>query len=96
MTHKNKDLQENDIPIFIEQLEEDKILLNPTEDYTLNKLDTRVDILKENVKNLKKIKKQQEKLGKLEEKRLEILREIECEIEKEKKSKHKYEKKKKK
>lgn len=63
-------------------------------DSSFNELEVRVEKLKNDVKNLKKIRKQQEKLGKLEEKKLSILKEIEREQEKEKKSKNRYDKRK--
>lgn len=63
-------------------------------DSSFNEIEVRVERLKNDVKNLKKIKKQQEKLGKLVEKKLNILKEIEREQEKEKKSKNRYDKRK--
>lgn len=65
-----------------------------TEETSFNGLEVRVEKLKNDVKNLKKIKKQQVKLGKLEEKKLEILNEIEKEQEREKRSRHRHDKRK--
>lgn len=67
-----------------------------SEDTSVNELEIRVEKLKNDVKNLKKIKKQQEKLGKLEEKKLEILREIQREQEREKRSRDRHERRKRK
>lgn len=64
------------------------------EESRFNGLEVKVERLKNDVKNLKKIKKQQEKLGKLEEKKIEILNEIEREQERERRSKHKHDRKK--
>ena len=71
------------------------ITINEESDETsFNGLEVRVERLKSDVKNLKKIKKQQEKLGKLEEKKVEILSEIEREQERERRSKNRHDKRK--
>jgi hypothetical protein len=65
-----------------------------SEEASFNGLELRVERLKNDVKNLKKIKKQQEKLGKLEEKKVEILSEIEREQDRERRSKNRHDKRK--
>lgn len=74
--------------------EDETVHYSEDADSSFNELEGRVEKLKNDVKNLKKIKKQQEKLGKLEEKKLEILKEIEREQYRDKKSRSRHDKRK--
>ncbi|MDF2671901.1 MAG: hypothetical protein K0R09_166 [Clostridiales bacterium] len=104
MSHKNANKTEEDVNglgyeldngIFGANGQDIDIANNEkSEESSINSLEVRVERLKNDVKNLKKIKKQQEKLGKLEGKKLEILNEIEKEQEREKRSKHRHDKRK--
>lgn len=104
MSHKNVNGSEEDNRILSNDLdngiteangeETDEVSNKESEETQFNGLEVRVERLKNDVKNLKKIKKQQEKLGKLEEKKIDILNEIEREQEREKRSKHRHDKRK--
>lgn len=104
MSHRNVNRPEENIKGLSFELgnelaevngEENDITFNEeSEEASFNGLEVRVERLKSDVKNLKKIKKQQEKLGKLEEKKVEILSEIEREQERERRSKNRHDKRK--
>jgi hypothetical protein len=104
MSHKNVNGSEEDIRALSYDLDNgiveangeeiDEVSNKESEETQFNGLEVRVERLKTDVKNLKKIKKQQEKLGKLEEKKIEILNEIEREQERERRSKHRHDKRK--
>lgn len=104
MSHKRVNSSEDDYAVSIhgldnsieeanEEMFEITNIKKPADD-SYGELEVRVEKLKNDVKNLKKIKKQQEKLGKLEEKKLSILKEIETEQEREKRSKNRHDKRK--
>lgn len=99
MSHKNVNRAEDDYKSLSQELDsgigayEEEFNLpndNESEDASINELEERVEKLKNDVKNLKKIKKQQEKLGKLEGKKLEILKDIQREQDREKKTKDRH------
>jgi hypothetical protein len=104
MSHRNVNRHEENIKDLSLEMDNELAEVNEevndisfneeSEEASFNGLELRVERLKNDVKNLKKIKKQQEKLGKLEEKKIEILNEIEREQERERRSKHRHDKRK--